>query len=171
MGVGFEIEYGCVWEILSGDAGQWSLFAAVAVRGGIFGSDAFGRGCAADDCSGEGGVCGGEGLEAGGYGVVAMSRAAGSRRQVQRRTWKIDAVGLDASLHEPDLGVAYESTGATDAAALRTEATATSVFPRRIPIFALIFTGCGRVPREGWQADAGDGTADGGDPVRAGNRE
>ncbi len=30
------------------------------------------------------------------------------------RTWKIDAVGLDASLHEPDLGVAYESTGVTD---------------------------------------------------------
>jgi hypothetical protein len=40
------------------------------------------------------------------------------------RTWKIDAVGLDASLHEPDLGVAYESTGVTDPAALRTEATA-----------------------------------------------
>jgi hypothetical protein len=40
------------------------------------------------------------------------------------RTWKIDDVGLDASLHEPDLGVAYESTGVTDPAALRTEATA-----------------------------------------------
>jgi len=40
------------------------------------------------------------------------------------RTWKIDAVGLDASLHEPDLGVAYQSTGVTDPAALRTEATA-----------------------------------------------
>ncbi len=40
------------------------------------------------------------------------------------RTWKIDEVGLDASLHEPDLGVAYDSTGVTDAAALRTEATA-----------------------------------------------
>ena len=40
------------------------------------------------------------------------------------RTWRIDAVGLDASLHEPDLGVAYESTGVTDPAALRTEATA-----------------------------------------------
>ena len=40
------------------------------------------------------------------------------------RTWKIDAVGLDASLHEPDLGVAYESTGVTDPAAMRTEATA-----------------------------------------------
>jgi hypothetical protein len=39
------------------------------------------------------------------------------------RTWKIDAVGLDASLHEPDLGVAYDSTGVTDPAALRTEAT------------------------------------------------
>ncbi|MEI9969706.1 MAG: hypothetical protein WDM87_14190 [Terracidiphilus sp.] len=40
------------------------------------------------------------------------------------RTWKIDAVGLDASLHEPDLGVAYESVGVTDPAAMRTEATA-----------------------------------------------
>ena len=40
------------------------------------------------------------------------------------RTWKIDDVGLDASLHEPDLGVAYESVGVTDPAALRTEATA-----------------------------------------------
>lgn len=40
------------------------------------------------------------------------------------RTWKIEAVGLDASLREPDLGVVYESTGVTDPAALRTEATA-----------------------------------------------
>ncbi|HEY1804053.1 MAG TPA: hypothetical protein VGG45_06190 [Terracidiphilus sp.] len=40
------------------------------------------------------------------------------------RTWKIDAVGLDASLHEPDLGVAYDSTGVTDPAAMRTESTA-----------------------------------------------
>ncbi len=40
------------------------------------------------------------------------------------RTWKIDDVGLDAVLHEPDLGVAYESVGVTDPAALRTEATA-----------------------------------------------
>ncbi len=40
------------------------------------------------------------------------------------RTWKIDDVGLDASLHEADLGVAYDSTGVTDAAALRTEGTA-----------------------------------------------
>lgn len=40
------------------------------------------------------------------------------------RTWKIDAVNLDISLHEPDLGIAYESTGVTDPAALRTEATA-----------------------------------------------
>jgi hypothetical protein len=40
------------------------------------------------------------------------------------RIWKIDAIQLDASLREPDLGVAYESTGVTDPAALRTEATA-----------------------------------------------
>ena len=40
------------------------------------------------------------------------------------RTWKIDTVRLDASLHQPDLAVAYESTGVTDPAAVRTEATA-----------------------------------------------
>jgi hypothetical protein len=40
------------------------------------------------------------------------------------RTWKIDAVHLDASLHEPDLAVVYESTGVTDPAAVRTEAGA-----------------------------------------------
>ncbi|MGD0914772.1 MAG: hypothetical protein ABR928_22990 [Terracidiphilus sp.] len=39
------------------------------------------------------------------------------------RTWKIVAVSLDASLREPDLAVAYQSTGVTDPAALRTEAT------------------------------------------------
>jgi hypothetical protein len=40
------------------------------------------------------------------------------------RTWKIDGVRLDASLHEPDLGVTYESSGSTDPAVLRTEAIA-----------------------------------------------
>jgi hypothetical protein len=40
------------------------------------------------------------------------------------RTWKIDGVRLDASLHEPDLGVSYESTGSMDPAVLRTEAIA-----------------------------------------------
>ena len=40
------------------------------------------------------------------------------------RTWKIDAVQVDASLREPDLGVTYESTGVTDPAAQRTEAVA-----------------------------------------------
>jgi len=39
------------------------------------------------------------------------------------RTWKIDSVGIDTSLREPDLDVVYESTGVTDPAALRTEAT------------------------------------------------
>jgi len=38
------------------------------------------------------------------------------------RTWKVETVTLDASLHEPDLGIAYESSGVTDPAALRTEA-------------------------------------------------
>ena len=40
------------------------------------------------------------------------------------RTWKIDSVRLDASLHEPDLGVTYESTGSSDPAVARTEAIA-----------------------------------------------
>ena len=40
------------------------------------------------------------------------------------RTWKIDAVRLDASLRQADLAVVYEATGVTDAAAVRTEATA-----------------------------------------------
>ena len=50
------------------------------------------------------------------------------------RTWKIDAVVFDASLHEPDLGVAYESTGVTDPAALHTEAiTVMSAFLKAQP--------------------------------------
>jgi hypothetical protein len=40
------------------------------------------------------------------------------------RTWKIEAVALDPVLHEPDLGVVYQSTGVTDPAAQRTEAIA-----------------------------------------------
>jgi len=40
------------------------------------------------------------------------------------RTWKIDAVRLDTSLDQPDLGVTYESMGVTDPAAARTEAVA-----------------------------------------------
>lgn len=40
------------------------------------------------------------------------------------RTWKIDSVRLDASLRQADLAVTYESTGVTDPAAVRTEATA-----------------------------------------------
>ena len=40
------------------------------------------------------------------------------------RTWKIDGLRLDASLHEPDLGVTYESTGSGDPAVARTEAIA-----------------------------------------------
>ncbi len=40
------------------------------------------------------------------------------------RTWKIDSVRLDTSLRQADLAVTYESTGVTDPAAVRTEATA-----------------------------------------------
>jgi len=38
------------------------------------------------------------------------------------RAWKINAVFLDPTLRQADLGVVYESTGVTDPAALRTEA-------------------------------------------------
>jgi len=40
------------------------------------------------------------------------------------RTWKIDTVHFDPSLRQADLAVTYESTGVTDPAAVRTEATA-----------------------------------------------
>jgi hypothetical protein len=40
------------------------------------------------------------------------------------RTWKVLSVRFDATLHEPDLGVTYESTGNTDPAVARTEAIA-----------------------------------------------
>lgn len=40
------------------------------------------------------------------------------------RTWKIDSVHIDPALREADLAVTYESTGVTDPAAVRTEATA-----------------------------------------------
>ncbi len=40
------------------------------------------------------------------------------------RTWKIDAVELDPTLHQADLAVVYESAGVTDPAAQRTEAIA-----------------------------------------------
>jgi len=40
------------------------------------------------------------------------------------RTWKIDAVRMDLTLGQSDLGVSYESTGVTDPAAQRTEAMA-----------------------------------------------
>lgn len=40
------------------------------------------------------------------------------------RTWKIDSIHLDTSLRQADLGVTYESTGVSDPAAMRTEASA-----------------------------------------------
>jgi hypothetical protein len=58
------------------------------------------------------------------------------------RTWKIDAVALDATLHEPDLGVIYESTGVTDPAAMRTEAvTVLSAFLKARPGLRAAFHG------------------------------
>lgn len=44
--------------------------------------------------------------------------------QAGDRTWKIDSVRFDPSLRQADLAVTYESTGVTDPAAVRTEATA-----------------------------------------------
>ena len=50
------------------------------------------------------------------------------------RTWKIEAIGIDVSLHEPDLDVVYQSAGVTDPAALHTEALAVlSAFLRARP--------------------------------------
>ncbi len=40
------------------------------------------------------------------------------------RTWKVESVTLEPVLHEADLGVVYQSTGVSDPAAQRTEATA-----------------------------------------------
>jgi hypothetical protein len=40
------------------------------------------------------------------------------------RSWKVDAMGLDTTLHAADLGVTYETIGITDPAAARTEAVA-----------------------------------------------
>lgn len=40
------------------------------------------------------------------------------------RTWKIDGIRIDTSLHEADLGVTYESIGVSDPSAQRTEAIA-----------------------------------------------
>jgi hypothetical protein len=58
------------------------------------------------------------------------------------RTWKIDAIHLDMSLHQADLGVVYESAGVTDPAALRTEATAVlSAVLKAQPTFRETFHG------------------------------
>lgn len=40
------------------------------------------------------------------------------------RTWKIESIHLDPVLNQADLAVTYESTGVSDPAAMRTEATA-----------------------------------------------
>ncbi|MGA9667993.1 MAG: hypothetical protein WBQ94_02225 [Terracidiphilus sp.] len=58
------------------------------------------------------------------------------------RSWKIDAVRLDPSLHQADLAVIYESTGVTDPAAVRTEATAVlSAFLKAQPGLRVTFHG------------------------------
>ena len=87
------------------------------------------------------------------------------------RTWKIVGVAFDASLLVPDLSIAYESTGVTDPAALRTEAT--SVHGR---VSQNRTWRQGELPRplglrgQRRQAHAGDGTAHEADTVEAGNK-
>ena len=73
------------------------------------------------------------------------------------RTWKVDSVHLDPSLHEADLGVTYESTGVTDPAALRTEAVAVlSAFLKLHPGLRAELSRTVGVCGEGREADAGD---------------
>jgi hypothetical protein len=58
------------------------------------------------------------------------------------RTWKIDSVHFDPSLRQADLAVTYESTGVSDPAAVRTEATAVlSAFLKSQPSLRLNFHG------------------------------
>jgi hypothetical protein len=62
--------------------------------------------------------------------------------QAGDRTFKIDSVHFDAALRVPDLGVVYESTGVTDPAAQRTEATAAmSAFLKAQPTLRAAFHG------------------------------
>jgi hypothetical protein len=58
------------------------------------------------------------------------------------RTWKIDSVHFDPALRQADLAVTYDSTGVTDPAAVRTEATAVlSAFLKAQPSLRLNFHG------------------------------
>jgi hypothetical protein len=58
------------------------------------------------------------------------------------RAFRIDNVHFDASLREPDLGINYETTGVTDPAAQRTEATAVmSAFLKAQPALRQSFHG------------------------------
>jgi hypothetical protein len=58
------------------------------------------------------------------------------------REWKIEAVRLDTSLHQADLGVSYDSTGVTDPAAQRTEAISVlSTFLKAQPALRTTFHG------------------------------
>jgi hypothetical protein len=58
------------------------------------------------------------------------------------RAFKVDNVHFDASLREPDLGINYETTGVTDPAAQRTEATAVmSAFLKAQPALRQSFHG------------------------------
>ena len=65
------------------------------------------------------------------------------------KSWKITALHLDTTLHEPDLGLVYEGTGLTDPAASRAEATAVmSSLLRLHPELRPAFTVSGLTLRE-----------------------
>jgi hypothetical protein len=84
--------------------------------------------------------------------------------QDPERTWKIDAIQVDLSLRQADLGVTYDSVGITDPAAQRTEAVAAMGAADELPRDV----GLCDARR---QADTGDGAADGEDSLEAGSRE
>jgi hypothetical protein len=50
--------------------------------------------------------------------------APASSTQPSARSWRITALHLDTTLHEPDIGLVYESTGLTEPVAARAEAIA-----------------------------------------------
>ena len=88
------------------------------------------------------------------------------------RTWKMEAVELDPALHEPDLGVVYQSTGVTDPAAQRTEATAVlSAFLKAQPGIRANFHGLWAIADMDGKRTPVMEAADGADTAEAGTRE
>ncbi len=88
------------------------------------------------------------------------------------RTWKVDMVILDPSLRQPDLGVVYESTGVTDPAAQRTEATSVlSLLLKQQPGLRANFHGLWAIAVTNGKRTADYGIADGADSLKTGTRD